>query len=238
MNNPQQSESSLNYAVGVSWPRSGHHLLVRLLKRYLRRDFVYCPGYSRLNRLPEKKASCCDDGLCANRAHVTFCKNHDFRFRVPKVPGTRYLVQYRAFLPTAISNFELHVKRGNEDTFEKFMNTSARQARNYKKFMKKWILPEDRQITKLIVRYEDLTGNTEEVFRNVLDFFGHKALFDRDLYLEVVSTMEKKTSEESKGVVVPNFGVKNSRKLEDFRYYSPEWFARLEKMSAVSKWGR
>jgi hypothetical protein len=60
----------LRYVAGVSWPRSGHHLLVRMLKSYFGKVFEYCEFYE-----PQQ---CCKQFPCARRGVVHFSKNHDF----------------------------------------------------------------------------------------------------------------------------------------------------------------
>jgi len=227
------NEAPINYVVGVSWPRSGHHLLTRLLQGYIGPRFVYCPTYSKAKG-QNFKSDCCNNSLCPNRGEVHYCKNHDFKWVVPKVPGTRYLIQYREFLPSVVSNFELHIRNGNEDTADSFKKFSQPQAKNYRRFLEKWIQSKDTDIEKLVVRYEDLVKDTEGVLVKVLTFFGLGENINRERLRGLIETAEK-IHVAGKGVEkIKDHGVKDARKIEDFRYYSPEWFSQLDKLVRVA----
>lgn len=226
-----QLETSINYVVGVSWPRSGHHLLTRILQKYIGERFVYCPHYSKERGMGHyNMANCCDNELCASQGEVHYCKNHDFKFNIPKVAGARYLVQYRAFLPAVVSDFELYVRAGGADTPEHFKCFSMTKAYNYKRFVRKWVEPEDEGIQKLMVPYENLTKNTEEMLVQALTFFGLGEDIDRQRLRDIIANIAKKTVMDKEIVTSHQFGVRDTRKIEDFRFYTPGWFQELERI--------
>jgi len=229
---PETTEPSLNYVIGVSWPRSGHHLLVRLLKRALGEEFSYCPHYSK-RVLGTVKRKCCDSSICSNRGNVHFCKNHDSSLLVPKVPGMRYLVQYRNFLPAMVSNFELHVKSGKEDSEKMFRKNSLRQAKRYRKFIQKWVQSPDTDLIKMVLRYEDLTAKPEACLASAVKFFGLEQEIPQRRLQRIVERAEKHSNHQGAPVVTPGFGVKNTRKIEEFRYYDPKWFEELARLSGA-----
>ena len=69
----------------VSFPRSGQHLLERLLKdtyEYYDWEFSYCEFYE-----------CCRSAPCSKGS--LFTKNHDFGVNLPIEDEYRYLVLYR-----------------------------------------------------------------------------------------------------------------------------------------------
>ena len=94
--------------IGVSWPRSGHHLLVRLLTLYFGETFRYCDFYGGVD-------NCCKTAPCT-RADIHLAKSHDFDLALPQIADRKYLIQYRDFVPSVVSNFELHVRNGAPDT--------------------------------------------------------------------------------------------------------------------------
>jgi len=63
----------LRYVAGVSWPRSGHHLLQRLLQSYFP-SLLYCDFYGA-------ETDCCKRIPCS-RPKVGFSKSHDFNDEV------------------------------------------------------------------------------------------------------------------------------------------------------------
>jgi len=225
-------KAPINHVIGISWPRSGHHLLERLLKRYIGERFVYCTDYfgEKMNET-EYKARCCDTQLCPYRDHVHFCKNHDERLLVPKVSGARYLVQYRSFVPAMISNFEKRAGIHCEDTEEDFRQIALRRARKYRNFIEKWVLPRDTGIQKLVIRYEDLTGDTQNSMMKILDLFGLGASIDHHYLRDIIATEAKHANLKGERIVTENFGVRLTRNPENFRYYSSDFFARLEEMT-------
>lgn len=228
----QGVNAPLHYVVGVSLPRSGHHLLTGLLRRYAGPKFVYCPHFVKAQGMEKKSSNCCDGELCAHKDKVTYCKNHDFKGLIPKVAGARYLVQYRDFLPSMISSYELHVKNGNTDTEKEFRQFSLKRVGKYNDFVNKWVLPEDKHIQKLLVRYEDLTGAPEEWVAWALQFFGVQNIRQRRVQ-NLIARAPKKTYLSAQQVSETSAGIKNSRNVEDFRYYSRLLFEELAERTRI-----
>lgn len=223
---------ALHYVTGVSLPRSGHHLLAGLLRSYFGPRLVYCPHYTKSQGMEKNKANCCDVELCTHKHKVTYCKNHDFHGLIPKVAGARYLVQYRDFLPSMISSYELYVKNGNEDSEKRFRKFSDKKVGQYNNFVKKWILSEDNHIQKLVIKYEDLTSAPEEWLEKALQFFGTENVV-RSRIRDLVATAPKTTYLAAQQLHDPSAGVKNSRKVEEFRHYSQPWFDELAKRTVI-----
>lgn len=239
----------IHRVTGVSYPRSGHHLLERLLGLYFGRDFVYCPSYTRekferegriKEKMPHAWSYNCSLGQeCPNLGHVHFCKNHEWDGRlVPKVAGRRYLVQYRDFLPAVVSSFEQTLLNNNasqkKDPEKKFRIFARRKAQEYREFTQRWVAPQDDGIVKLVVRYEDMTAAPEETLEKVLCFFGQEGKIDRARMRDALARVPKNTIVDAKRVIVENSGVAPGRVLEDFRYYSPELFDELDRLSKAA----
>jgi hypothetical protein len=77
----------IGYFQGVSWERSGHHLLERILIAYFGDEFGYCEHYS-----PD---DCCKSVPCLKAGTINLSKNHDMKSIVPIVDGVKYIIQYR-----------------------------------------------------------------------------------------------------------------------------------------------
>jgi hypothetical protein len=67
----------------VTFPRSGHHLLEKLLRNYWEDDFRYCEYYTHCRRTP-----------CRDR-DTNWQKNHEFDLKLARTPDRFYVVQYR-----------------------------------------------------------------------------------------------------------------------------------------------
>ena len=59
----------MDHVTGVSWPRSGHHLLVRMLKLYFGETFGYCDFYGGIE-------GCCKTVPCTRTDSVHLTKSH------------------------------------------------------------------------------------------------------------------------------------------------------------------
>jgi hypothetical protein len=215
----QANLPKLRYVAGVSWPRSGHHLLARLLTNYFGNRFNYCEYYNAKN--------CCQKMPCARQDQIALSKNHDFDLKTPVVEGTPYLIQYREFIPSVVSDFELHVRAGGEDTPASFVKFATTKADLYSKFMYKWVYSKQRPSDCLLVPYEKLTESTEDMLIEVLRFFSPKEIFDRGIIqtIRTKATGEFSTSERTQ--FVGGFGVKGTRNVEQFRHFDEDLFAEL-----------
>jgi hypothetical protein len=152
------------HVVGVSMPRSGHHLLEMILKNTLEDKYSYCEFYEK---------GCCKSIPCKSQAktkgrHKLFLqKSHDFNFVDEIViPGTFRVVQYRHPVPRSLSNYELYLMNGYEDNIRTFRNFLADEALYFCKFYKKWIKTSSSKLFTLT--YEELTADP---LRALLGFF-------------------------------------------------------------------
>jgi SAM-dependent methyltransferase len=159
------------HVLGVSMPRSGHHLLEMILKNTLGDEFGYCEFY---------EAGCCKSIPCKSkdkqvsslRGALFFQKSHDFDLSDPIiVPETFRVVQYRNPVPRSLSNYELYLRNGYEDNVETFCQFLVDEALYFCKFYKRWIETSSPQIFTL--SYEELTTDP---FRALLQFFQYVKL--------------------------------------------------------------
>lgn len=200
--------SGLRYVAGVSWPRSGHHLLVRLLEGYFGDSFGYCESYS--------PADCCRRFPCTRRPAINFTKNHDWKLDLPKIPGLPYVVQYRDFLPSTISDFELYVRNGNEDSAASFERYCHASARRYRAFVEKWVL-DPLPAERMVVKYEEFVSDPETVMARIVPFFATGTVPDLErlrLLVHGIAWVRGKDMEK-----IENHGVQDRRDVTAFRYY-------------------
>ena len=209
------------YLAGVSWPRSGHHLLMRLLEAYLGPSFGYCEFYE-----PE---DCCKTFPCARAGRINVSKNHDDHFRLPQRDDINYLIQVRDFIPALISNFELHVREGNgPDTAEEFRLYASKQWTRYRKFMRKWV-ESGFASRQLVVDYAWLVDDPVAVVATTLRWLDPAIRPDTARLKEIVRSITG-ISHDSSGAVETGAGVRVTRVPETFRHYDPDLFDLLGKL--------
>ena len=156
--------NKLRYVQGVSWPRSGHGLLVNSLGSFFgfHNDFFrYCEYYHCCNSIP------CVDPL------TRFAKNHDYEGCVPKRSGMPYIVQIRHQVPSIISNYCLHLdwKRTRGEAPHEWRQFAFNQIEHWRSFARKWILDEQTPET-LVLPYEDFLQRPFLQFSRALRHFG------------------------------------------------------------------
>jgi hypothetical protein len=200
--------------LGKSMPRSGHHFLERLLMTYLGSELSYCEMYN------EKK--CCQLYPCSNPWNRVrkyhFQKSHDWNFTDRVSISTPYVIQYRSPIPRSQSNYELYLKASqkedNKKTFEQFLKGETEY---FVKFHNKWI--EKQLENAIIIRYEELTKETELTLKNVIKFIGEDVLNDEKIKLTVASHKEKHN---------PLNSPKTIRKSQEFRHFDRGLYAEQE----------
>lgn len=150
----------MDYIQGISFPRSGHHMLIRRLTEYFsiiscsdvcirnrsrktndidtsKNSFVYCEFYTTCQTIP------CIDERCS------FQKSHDFSLDVPIKKELHYLVQIRNPIDAITSLFELSLKTGwynlkdTQECWELFFDD---QLVFYRNFYNKWVVQKKNNI--------------------------------------------------------------------------------------------
>lgn len=215
----------MRYVACVSYPRSGHHLTVRLLNAYFQDQFRYCGFY-------DQPAGCCGQFPCT-ASNVNLTKNHDMDLGIslslglPKLPEIPYLVLVRNFLDAVVSDYSLFLRRHPDDHRDTWQEFAGRKMEYYRRFVRKWLLAED-GLEKLVVRYEDLTTQPEASLGRMVQFFHSPDPIELDRLRTVVKDALLEDVRPTQTEIVPQFGVRNRRKIEDFQHYDPDFFAQLE----------
>lgn len=123
-------------------PRSGHHLVHRLLLAHFGEAFGYCSFYEPWEH--DSFETCCKAFPCMKAPTSGYSlflqKSHDMQLSDPIIEEGKYLVQIRAPVPRLFSNFKLfirhHPAKNTEAGFRSFAKT---QALYYTLFWEKWV---------------------------------------------------------------------------------------------------
>ena len=181
----------------ISFPRSGQHLMERLLKdvyQYYGLGFSYCEFYS-----------CCRKAPCSKGS--LFTKNHDFGINLPIVDRYRYLVLYRrdklrqleAWFrmerqPLRASLGPTHrncpsLNYTQPQTFQQFVNFARINRAYFDNFRGKWIEKNNRG-NCLLVEYYDLVKQPHIFLLKILKFFNPDHSFKEE---DVQKILEERT---------------------------------------------
>jgi hypothetical protein len=179
---------STNYIQIISIPRSGQHLLERLLKKvheYYNIPFSYCEFYSCCQAIPCKKGA-------------RYLKNHDFSLTVKKTLQTKFIVLYRK---NAISQMESifrfnksnNVNYESKKDFNEFIEYYRDTISYYYGFILKWV--ENHKDNVLLIEYENFCENPAEILYKILKFSDIRSVkvADVDFILNDFEKIESKS---------------------------------------------
>ena len=190
----------------ISFPRSGHHLLVRCLTQMYGEHFQYCDFYNHCRKTP-----------CRN-AKTNFQKNHDFKLNLSFPETQRCLIQYRHPIESISSWFELALTepnlwervtlRDNQNSWETFFNNKLSY---WKQFIEKWVLQPDAK-RQMLVPYHLLVQNPVKQLTQIAEFIWPSVSvpeFKFDWVLKIQEIAPKRTALE-------------------FRHCSHAWIEKME----------
>ena len=181
------------YIQGISFPRSGHHMLIRKITEYFssisntdvcikhhsrkasntdtdKNSFVYCEYYNACQTIP------CIDKRC------NFQKSHDFTLDLPLNTEQQYIVQIRSPIDSITSLFELSLKTGwynLEDTQKCWELFFDNQLDFYKKFYNKWVAQKKNNID--IFWYDSFLENPEPHLVRAIELLNNQHSIDMEL---------------------------------------------------------
>ncbi|SHI07370.1 hypothetical protein [Marivita hallyeonensis] len=209
-----------SYVIGVSWPRSGHHLLARLLRLYFGPTFTYCGFYGQ--------AGCCGKAPCARAGEIRYSKNHDFDGTLPQDPSRRYLIQTRAFAPSVVSNFELYLREGGRDDAQSFARFASAQFAAYRAFQGKWVTSAFGR-AQTVIPYEALIRDPARALSAALDAFGETPP-DMARVQAAIARVDGEEVAHRRIRPRPGTGVHAPRDVTQFRHYDARVFGYLDKL--------
>jgi len=208
------------YVMGVSWPRSGHHLLARLLSLYIGPKFTYCGFYGQ--------PDCCGQAPCARAGTVRYSKNHDFDGTLPQDNARRYLIQTRAFAPSVVSNFELYLREGGSDDATSFARFASAQFTAYRAFQEKWVTSAFAE-GQTVIPYEALIRDPATALSHALTSFGI-ADPDPSRLRAAITRVDGEEVAHRRVTPRPGTGVHRPRDVTQFRHYDAHLFGYLDKL--------
>ena len=216
----------LPYIACVSWPRSGHHVLVRALQKIFKFHFGYCSFYGPA---AEPGSGCCGEFPCKMAGPISMSKQHDFDLKAELPNDHPLVVQYRKFSDAVVSEFELFVRESpGRDDAATFKTFAVRRAKGYALFIEKWVRS-DRE-NRVLLDYADLVDDPFTAIRSVL------RLYDARVYVprieSEIALLAHQTVSEGKAVVAEKSGIAELRDVRNFRFYDEELFASLEKLAS------
>lgn len=188
----------------VSFPRSGHHLLERLLHSYFGDErWRYCESYEDSGRTLD------------NDPETNFEKTHDLDLATEARDDRHYLVQIRYPIESLVSWYRWSCDRqGAEDSPGAWVNFAIQRSAFWMMFYRKWVL--NHVPNRLIVNYADLVGAPAETVMRVVQFLGDDAP-DRTRIEAICDAAD--------------IGVKHH--FRGFKHYGPEFFNMLRWLYAA-----
>lgn len=174
------------HLIGVSVPRSGHNLVVRLLQALLADDLFYCERYL--------VAGCCQTMPCARRGtrQITFQKSHDLELDDPRdVADACYVIQHRAPVPAILSAREKYAEEFGEAMAADrgaYAVWLGQQAHYLVSFYERWIA--EPPANGVVVDYDDLVASPADALRRIARAAGIEAA-EEQLQAAVEATMPR-----------------------------------------------
>lgn len=205
--------------IGVSWPRSGHHMLVRLLQLYFGPEFGYCDFYGGKPWVDEIE-TCCKQIPCVHADRIWLTKNHDFELNLPQIPNQKYLIQYRDFAPSVVSNFELFVRNGGEDSVLAFRKFASGEFTRYLGFVERWVTSEF-ATDQLRLNYSVFLNDPHTELSRAVTFLNPGTPVDADRIAAAIANVDGEEIKQGRVKSLHKSGVHPERALSDFRHFSP-----------------
>ncbi len=194
----------MDHVIGVSWPGSGHRLLVRMLRDYFGPVLRYGRTAAEISRAPQKEGQ------------LSLLGNDGIDLFGLQAANLRYLIQYRSFESWVVSAYDkvLACTPGQTDSFEAFSTFVSRNFTPYRTFMDRWVNPDISQ-HQLVLSYEQLV---------------HYPLESLQLAIRWLDRAHQVDQSRLRGIIAAA-GIRPQSALEDFRYYDPEFFGRIADLS-------
>ena len=205
----------------VSFPRSGHGLLVKCLGQYFGSDFHYCPDVFRKVHFKDPKTN--------------YQKNHDFDLCLPNTPLWYYVIQYRHPIESVISWYKWEVDNAvkaekntrwrtlinrklplwnlytQRDTQQRWLEFVKLHIPFWQRFVRKWVIQNQNPNT-CFVPYSELVADSCRVIWEVILFVNPFKPVNHEAVRQIVARND--------------IGIKH--KVPDFRHYDTKLFRYIE----------
>lgn len=203
-------------------------MLVRLLTLYFGPGFGYCNVYGGKPQVAGIDI-CCGRIPCLHAGRIHLTKSHDFNLNLPQVPGQRYLIQYRDFAPSVVSNFELFVCNGGEDSAESFHDFASNEFTRYLGFLQRWVRS-DFARDQLVLNYSTFLGDPLTELGRAVAFVDPDTPLDEDRLRRAIADVDGQEVKRGQVRTLRKAGVHPERSLSDFRYHTPHLQKSLEEL--------
>jgi len=141
----------------ICFPRSGHRMLLRVLKVYFGDELKNCDVYN--------------DQIMTNRNDFNYQKNHDLDLKTPILNNRNYLVQIRDPMSSIVSHYLLEIKTtGLQDSIEAWKHFAKVKMRYWVNFYKKWILSDIEK--RIIIDYDPFLNSPLIHLEKIVVFLG------------------------------------------------------------------
>lgn len=194
-------------------------MLVRLLTLYFGEDFGYCNFYGAKPQVDGIDV-CCRQVPCMHSERVWLTKNHDFDLDLPQIPNQKYLIQYRDFAPSVVSNFELFVRNGGDDTQLAFRKFASGEFSRYLGFMQRWVMS-DFTANQLRLNYSVFLSDPHAELARVVTFIKPDLPLDTGRIADAIANVDGEEIKQGQLQALPRSGVHPERALKDFRHFTP-----------------
>lgn len=162
----------MKHFVFVTFPRSGHHLVIDILKELARShdvEFSYCEYYT-----------CCKEFPCAHNCQIM--KNHDFDLSLQSIPDFTYIVMYRDNPIEQLEawyRFNIGSQTYNIDDCLTFIKGHSLY---YTAFLKKWV-----DQCQLAITYDALIDNPSEIIENLFHMIYPNTILNKTILKTIIS---------------------------------------------------
>ncbi len=201
----------------ITYPRSGHHLLVNALLRYFSENLrypevkdstrctnvfqagklYYCEYYDHCRQHP-----CTDD-------RANFLKNHDFNLDLI-CNIKKQIIQIRNPIESIVSYYKYHYGP-DITTKDDWLAFASEKAEYWKQFVNKWVVSNCRE-NLITVNYSELIASPVNILRKVISFL--------DPSCNVKLHFLKK--------VIKSLSISPKSSLDDFCYHDESLFRKIE----------
>ena len=149
---------------------------------------------------------------------------------MPQIPGQTYLIQYRSFLPSAISKFELAVRNGSRpDTRASFAGFASRTFGSYRGFLSKWVTS-DFARDQMVLEYDDFLADPLAGLERAVRVFDPDRPIDAAAAAAAIASIDGEKIEKGKVQRLDRAGVHSARNVRAFRHFEPQLFRQIERM--------
>lgn len=194
----------MDQVIGVSWPGSGHRLLVGMLRDYFGPKLIYSGNAAGVSQATQ------DEGA------LSLLANDSLGMFGMQAGNLRYLIQYRGYESWVVSAYDrmLASLPGQMDSLDLFSAFVSRNFTPYRAFMDRWIHPEASK-TQLALSYEQLVHYPQESLRLAIWWLDHAHEINQTRLQETIAAA----------------GIRTQSPPEEFRYYDRELFEKIARLS-------